>query len=81
MTSAKGPLGAATVTLRRPAALGGFEDFLTYKFDGVRVDGYRQGGHGDLQGEDVSFDWSRVDLDYRPDVPGDAWSYEKRLQG
>jgi type VI secretion system Hcp family effector len=81
MTDAKGPLGAATITLTRPLATGGVEDFLTYKFDGVRVDGYRQGGQGDPLDEDVSFDWQQVDVDYRPATAGDTWSYEKRLQG
>jgi type VI secretion system Hcp family effector len=78
MTDAKGTLGSASVILSRPLPAGGVEDFVTYKFDGVRVDGYRQGGHGDPLGEDVSFDWEQVHLDYRPGTAGDTWSFDRR---
>jgi type VI protein secretion system component Hcp len=72
-----GPLGDATVTLTRPIPAGGVEDFLTFKFGGVRPDGYRQGGDGDPLAEDVSFDWDTVAVDYRPQLAGDTWSHTR----
>jgi type VI protein secretion system component Hcp len=74
MANAKSTLGAGTVTLTRPSQAGGVEDFLTFKFAGVRPDGFRQGGQGDPLAEDVSFDWTSVAVDYRPNVAGDTWS-------
>jgi type VI protein secretion system component Hcp len=75
MTKAKAQ-GDATITFTRPGALG-TESFLTYKFSGVRPDGYRQGGNGDPLDEDVSFDWRSVDADYRPGNSGDTWSFTR----
>jgi type VI protein secretion system component Hcp len=76
MAKAKVPQADATITLTRPGPLG-TESFLTYKFSGVRPDGYRQGGNGDPLHEDVSFDWQSVEADYRPGTAGDTWSFTR----
>jgi type VI protein secretion system component Hcp len=69
--------GDATITLTRPSQFGPSEEFLTYKFAGVRPDGYRQGGNGDPLHEDVSFDWQSVTADYLPRTAGDTWSFAR----
>lgn len=45
------------------------QDFLTYKFGDLHVDGYRQGGHGTALQEDVAFRWGSVTMSYRPQNP------------
>jgi type VI secretion system secreted protein Hcp len=55
-------LGTGTVFFR--SAGQAQQQFLTFKFTGLHVDGYRQGGHGSPLEEDVSLGWSGVDMAY-----------------
>jgi type VI protein secretion system component Hcp len=42
------------------------QDYLTFAFKGLEVDGYRQGGHGSPLQEDVSLHWDSVQVTYTP---------------
>jgi type VI protein secretion system component Hcp len=41
-------------------------NFMKFAFKGLKVDGYRQGGHDSPLTDDVSFAWSHVDMSYNP---------------
>jgi type VI secretion system secreted protein Hcp len=41
-------------------------DFMTFAFKGLKVDGYRQGGHDSPLADDVSFGWAHLDMTYKP---------------
>lgn len=45
------------------------QDFLTFKFAELRVEGYRQGGRGNPLGEDLQLGWGKVGVAYRPQNP------------
>lgn len=60
-------VGDGTLTLSR--STGTPTDYVSYQFKGLRVVGYRQGGHGTPLQEDVTFAWSSVVLTYtNPDL-------------
>jgi type VI protein secretion system component Hcp len=53
-----------TVTFAKTTSVGTV-DFLTYRFKGLHVDGYRQGGDDDASTDDVSFSWASLDQQYK----------------
>jgi type VI protein secretion system component Hcp len=57
-------INTATVTFARSTGFGS-ADFLTYKFDGVHVDGYHQGGREDPDRDAVTFSWDHLSSSYK----------------
>lgn len=65
---------SATFSFERMTARG-LEEFLTYKFTDLHVTGYRQGGHGDVQTDDVSFSWRQLTVAYQGPSGPAGFSY------
>jgi type VI secretion system secreted protein Hcp len=59
-----------TVTLSARKAGGGQQDYLIVKFTDVLITSYQTGGsNGDIPLEEVSFNYSKIDYDYKPEKP------------
>ncbi|MGZ4279260.1 MAG: type VI secretion system tube protein Hcp [Solirubrobacteraceae bacterium] len=67
--------GTGTVFFDRTSTTTAPTTFETFKFGGLRVVGYRLGGHGDVTTEDTTFGWDTLTVSYTSPVSGASTSY------